>query len=388
MWNVNVECGVDKTLRPSDKGRAWIEIDLEALAFNAAQLRAQLPLGCRLMAVVKTDAYGHGAERVAERLQAEGIDSFAVATVCEGVRLREKGLKGDILVLGYTHPVDAAFLSDFRLTQLIVDGVHAEALDHTGFKMHVHIAIDTGMHSEGIQATDVEGIESVFSRKNLIIEGVSTHFASADSLGDDDAGFTKIQAERFFSIVNDLKNKGYDVGKLHAQASYGLYNYPEIRCDYVRAGIGLYGVMSHDGDTKTKPVLKPVLSLRALVSQVRWIGAGESVSYGRTFTAAKPLKLATVCIGYADGMPRNMSGNNGVCIVNGRLAPIVGRICMDLLMADVTNVDTVSPGDIVTLIGKDGGNQVRCEDVARASGTITNEILSRLGSRLPRVYSG
>ena len=376
----------DRYSMPCDEGRAWVEIDLGALAFNVAQLRSMLPEGCDIMAVVKTDAYGHGMERVAKRLREEGIRSFAVATVGEGVRLRECGLDGDILVLGYTHPIDAALLSDFELTQLVFDGVHAKALDETGHRMRVHIAIDTGMHREGIQISDLSEIESVFSSKNIAVEGLATHFAAADSLSADDVSFTKLQTERFYATVDALKAKGYNIGKLHTQASYGLYNHSNIRCDYVRVGIGLYGVMSHDSDARLRPVLRPVASLKAVISQTRWIGAGESVSYGRTYVADRPVNLATVCIGYADGIPRNMSGKNGACIVHGHRAPIVGRICMDVLMVDVTGIDAAAPGDIATLIGTDGDEEVRCEDVARVSGTITNEILCRLGGRLPRIY--
>ena len=377
-----------ESLRLSEEGRAWVGIDLTALAYNAAQLRSQLHHGCELMAVVKTDAYGHGAERVASRLEDEGVRSFAVATFGEGIRLREHGIDGDILILGYTPPGNAAFLSDFRLTQLIFDGAHAKALDETGSKISVHIAIDTGMHREGILVSNLPEIESVFMCKNLAVDGVATHFSSADSLNPDDIKCTNKQTEMFFSTLDYLKSNGYDVGKTHIQASYGMYNYSGIHCDYVRVGIGLYGVMSHDAEIITKLDLQPVLSLRAIVSQVRWIGAGESVSYGRIFTADKPLKIATVCIGYADGIPRHMSGREGFCIINGHKAPIVGRICMDLLMADVTDIDNVGTGDVATLIGKDGDEEIRCEDVARAAGTITNEILCRLGSRLPRIYSG
>ena len=379
---------MNKPAKPSGEGRAWVGIDLDALAYNATYIRSQLTGSCELMAVVKTDAYGHGAERVAERLWDVGVRSFAVATVGEGVRLRENGLDGEILVLNYTHPKDAAFLSDYRLTQLIIDGAHAKALNGTGQRIRAHIAIDTGMHREGIIMSNLTEIESVFMCKNLAVDGVATHLASADSLAGGDVEFTNMQIDRFYSTVDTLRDKGYDVGKIHIQASYGMYNYPEIHSDYVRAGIGLYGVMSHDADTRVKPALQPVLSLRAVIAQTRWIGAGESVSYGRTFTTDRPLNLATICVGYADGVPRQMSGNNGACIVHGRKVPIVGRICMDLLLADVTDVEDAAPGDVATIIGRDGDEEIRCEDVARASGTITNEILCRLGSRLPRIYSG
>jgi len=278
------------------------------------------------------------------------------------------------------------YLSEFGLSQLVVDRAYANELNETGYALNVHIAVDTGLHRLGMETSNFDDIESVYACKNLTVQGVATHLASSDSLDSSDMEFTNTQIERFYTVVNALKSKGYDVGMLHVQASYGIYNYPEIVCDYARVGIALYGVMSQNGETKIKPALQPVLSLRARIAQVRWIGAGESVSYSRTYTTDKQMKLATVSIGYADGVPRQMSGNGGVCIVHGRKVPIVGRICMDLLMVDVTGIDNAAAGDVVTLIGKDSGEEIRCEDVAEASGTITNDILCRLGRRLPRVY--
>jgi len=374
--------------RPYERGRAWVEIDLDALSFNAASLRSLLPDGCELMAVVKADAYGHGAEAVARRLEADGVGVFAVATVSEGIRLRESGIAGEILVLGYTHPADAAFLHNRRLSQLVVDGAHARALDECGHKLRVHIALDTGMHRLGIEPSNLEEIKSVFACKNLAVEGLATHTAAADSLDKGDVEFTDLQFRSFLDAADELRGLGYDIGRLHAQPSHGVLNFPEAKFDYARVGIALYGVMTSNDETVIKPSLRPVLALRAIVAQVRRIGTGESVSYGRTYTTDKPIMLATVDIGYADGVPRQMSGGGGMCIVNGQKAPIVGRICMDMLMLDVTGVGPVAAGDIVTLIGRDGDEEVRCEDFAAASGTITNDILSRLGRRLPRLYSG
>jgi len=374
--------------KPDERGRAWVEVDLDALSFNAASLRSLLPDGCELMAVVKADAYGHGAEAVARRLEADGVGTFAVATVSEGIRLRESGIAGEILVLGYTHPMDAVFLNNCRLSQLVVDGVHARALDERGYRLRVHIALDTGMHRLGIEPSNIEEIKSVFACKNLTVEGLATHTAAADSLEKGDVEFTDMQFRRFLAAADELKGMGYDIGRLHAQPTHGVLNFPGAKFDYARVGIALYGVMSSNDDTVVKPSLRPVLALRAIVAQVRRIGAGESVSYGRTYTSDRPIMIATVDIGYADGVPRQMSGGGGMCIVNGRKAPIVGRICMDMLMLDVTGVEAVAAGDIVTLIGRDGDEELRCEDFAAASGTITNDILSRLGRRLPRLYSG
>ena len=376
----------DYVVEPAVDGRAWVEIDMDAISHNAEELRSRMASGCALMAVVKTDAYGHGAAAITERLYKDGVRAFAVATVGEGARLRKVAPDGVILVMGYTHPRDAALLSDFELTQLVVDGVHAKALNDTGRRLRVHIAVDTGMHRLGIESSNLDEIVSIFSMQNLLVEGVATHFASSDSPDNDAIEFTNLQAERFDTTVEALRHNGCDVGKLHTQASYGVWNYPGLSFDYARIGIALYGVMSHYEKTVTNLNLKPALSLRARIAQVRWIKEGDTVSYGRSFTAQGAVKIATVCVGYADGIPRQMSGKGGQCIVRGKKTLIIGRICMDLLMIDVTGIDSVQAGDVATLIGCDGGEEIRCEAVAAAAGTITNDILCRLGSRLPRVY--
>jgi len=371
--------------KPLKRGRAWIEIDLDAMAFNLADIRSALPGDCDIMAVVKANAYGHGLKKVAERMVKEGIRTFAVATIAEGIKLRKYVTDADILVMGYTHPEDARLLSINKLIQLIVDKTHAEALNDAGYDIRVHIAIDTGMHRLGIEPSDYTEIESIYNLSNLRVEGIATHLASPDSLTESDTVFTNTQTDMFSALIRKLTDNGYNVGKLHTQSSYGIYNYPEQRCDYVRPGIMIYGIQSQNDKTRIKAGLRPVLSLRAVIAQVRWIKAGESVSYGRMFTADKPIKLATVSIGYADGIPRQMSGNGGNGIVNGCKVPIIGRICMDMIMLDVTDVENVKAGDIATLIGRDGGEEIRCEDVAEAAGTITNDILSGLGDRLPRI---
>ena len=366
--------------------RAWAEIDLGALAYNVTRLRAILPVDCKLMAVVKADAYGHGARGVAEGLSEAGVDAFAVATLAEGIVVRECVPEGLILIMGYTPSCDAGLLKAHQLTQLVVDGAHATALDSAGCGLPVHIAVDTGMHRLGIEASNIHGIESILNCKNLRVTGIATHLAASDSLDRDDVRFSNEQVKLFYAVIDELRGKGFEAGKLHIQASYGVLNLPELQCDYARVGIALYGVKSHNSGTALTPPLRPVLSLRAMVAQVRWIGAGESVSYGRTYIADRPVKLATLCIGYCDGVPRQMSGNGGMCIIRGRKVPIIGRVCMDLIMADVTEVEEVEAGDVATIIGRDGEEEIRCEDVAAASGTISNDILCRLGSRLPRFY--
>jgi len=372
--------------KPLERGRAWIEIDLDALAHNLADIRSGIPESCEIMAVVKANAYGHGIEGIVSRMVNEGIKSFAVATVIEGEELRKFLSDEEILVMGYTHPDDAFWLSKYDLTQLVVDGIHAKALNNTGNKIKVHAAIDTGMHRLGIEASNLTDIESIFNYRNLTVTGVATHLSSPDSMSKADIAFTNAQMAKFFTVVKTLKEKGYDVGKLHAQSSYGIYNHPDIKCDYVRPGIMLYGVLSIHEETKITTDLLPVLSLKAIIAQVRWIKAGENVSYGRSYTAEKPTKIATVSAGYADGIPRQMSGKGGMCIVRGRRVPIIGRICMDMIILDVTDIEDVNAGDIATIIGKDGNEEIRCEEIAEAAGTITNDVLSGFGARLPRIY--
>jgi len=372
--------------KPLERGRAWIEIDLDALAHNLADIKSKIPKGCEIMAVVKANAYGHGVEGIAGRMVREGIKTFAVATVIEGIQLRKYVPEGDILLLGYTHLEDARWLFESDLTQLVTDHAHAKALNDTGYAIKVHIAVDTGMHRLGTELSNLTEIESIFKYKNLTITGIATHLSSPDGMDESDIDFTNAQMDKFYKVVQRLREKGYNVGKLHAQSSYGIFNYPEFKCDFVRPGIMQYGVHSLRGETRTKTDFRSVLSLKALIAQVRWIGAGESVSYGRTFKTDKPIKIATVSAGYADGIPRQMSGNGGMCIVNGKKVPIIGRVCMDMIMLDVTDIEDVDAGDIATIIGKDGNEEICCEEIAAAAGTITNDVLSGLGSRLTRIF--
>lgn len=371
--------------QPSATGRAWIEISRGALCYNAAALQALLPPSCRLMAVVKADAYGHGAATVAGILEKTGVRTFAVATLGEGIALRRHGIKGDVLILGYTGPSDAGCLKRYRLIQTIVDGAYARALNDTGVSLDVHIKLDTGMHRLGVDSGDLAEIESIFACSRLRVKGMFTHLSEADSLSVEGMDHTLGQISRFIDTVNTLRARGYEVGSLHIQESYGILNYPELPCDFARAGIALYGVLCKNDETHLKPELQPVLSLKARIAEVKQIRKGDAVSYARSFVAAADMKIAAVTIGYADGIPRNPVYRDGYVLVSGRKAPIIGLICMDALMIDVTGIENVRPGDVVTLIGRDGGEIIRCEDVAESCGTITNELLSRLGPRLPRL---
>nr|WP_280842650.1 serine racemase VanT catalytic subunit [Flavonifractor sp. AGMB03687] len=374
-----------RPLRPSPTARAWREVDRNALIHNAQVLRQALPPGCSLMAVVKAEAYGHGGASTARILRRAGVGAFAVACLAEGIALRRHGVSGTILILGYTPPEEAPLLRRWRLTQTVADEAHGLALAAQGVPVRVHLALDTGMHRLGIPAEDHEAIARLYALPILRIGGVFSHLCVSDSPAPADIAFTQGQLDRFYAAVGWMKEQGYDPGAIHIQASYGLWNLPPQPCRYVRAGIALYGVSSDQNPVLHPLDLRPALSLRAKVASVRTIPAGQGAGYGLAFRAEQDTRLAVVTIGYADGLPRSLSQQGGRVIIRGVSCPMVGRMCMDQLLVDVTHLPQAVPGDMVTLIGTDGEAVLKAEEVAVQSGTIANELLSRLGSRLPVV---
>lgn len=366
--------------------RAWLDISMPHLRHNAQALRGLLPAGCELMAVVKANAYGHGDVEVARQLSRTGVRAFAVATVDEGVGLRKRGVKGEILVLGYSVPERAGDIARYRLTQTVVDGEHAESLNARRQRIRVHIKVDTGMHRLGASGGDAGQIARIYRCGYLQVDGIFTHLSVADSRSPEDEAFTKEQIGKFDRLVDELDALGMKPRKIHIQSSYGVLNYPGLRCDYARIGIALYGVLSVPGaPTKQPAPLRPVLELKARVALVRTVAAGESVGYGRQFVAQRETRIAVLPVGYADGLPKELACGKGEALLHGARVPIIGRICMDQLMLDVTALPEVKPGDIAVLIGGDGTECLTAEQVAAAAGTITNELLSRLGHRLQRV---
>lgn len=371
---------------PSPRSRAWIELDAAALRHNLAALGSLLPEGARLMPVVKANAYGHGDLEIARLCAGAGADAFAVATAAEGVRLRRGGVRGTILVLGYSGPELAPLLARYRLTQTVVSTEHARALDACGRRLAVHLKVDTGLHRLGIPWDDTQSLTAPYSCSHLRVTGVFTHLADTERLDEASQARTREQLRRFRAAVDGLRSAGHAPGTVHFQGSYGLLNYPGLPCGCARPGIALYGVLSAPGDATTAVLpLRPVLSLRARVSQLHTLAAGEAAGYDGAYTAHRPTVLATLSIGYADGWPRTLSNGAGRVLLHGRTAPIVGLICMDQLLVDVTDMEGVAPGDTATLIGRDGDAVLTAEEAAQAAGTITNELLSRLGPRLKRV---
>nr|WP_300789322.1 alanine racemase [uncultured Acetatifactor sp.] len=400
----------DPLHRVSPASRAWIEVDTRALAHNVDTLRARLPQGCRLMPAVKAQGYGHGAVLISRELNALGVDAFCVAGIGEAIELREADIRGEILILGYTPPEDFPLLAQYQLIQTVIDYPYACLLSQAEADIHVHIGIDTGMHRLGIRCEEIDDIRAVYDLPHIVIDGLFTHLCASDSPLPEHRAFTEAQVRAFYQVVDYLKDAGCPCPSLHLLASYGLLTLLQGRsglreepsrrfaerriasaelklaADYVRPGIALYGVMSTEADTGPwKGILKPVLSLKAKVVSVRPLYAGEGAGYGIAFTAEEDMRIAAVSIGYADGLPRELSHGKGSVLIGGHRAPIIGRICMDQTIVDVSGIPRIQPGDTAVIIGTDRGEEITAGQIAEQCGTITNEILSRLGARLDRV---
>ena len=370
-----------------EKDRAYIELNLANLTHNVSVLKAALPANAELMGVVKREAYGHGSYAVAAHLEKTGVKAFAVATIDEGIALRRYGIRGEILILGFTDVRRAKELKTYRLTQTLIDFPYAEKLNRQKIPVSVHIAIDSGMHRLGLDTDDLDGVQKLFQMKHLHIQGIFTHLCCADSRKPEDISFTRKQIRSFYGLISQMETAGLPIPKIHLQSSYGLLNYPDLPCDYVRAGISLYGVFSSPDDrTLLQPKLRPVLALQAKVVLIREISRGETVGYGRTFRAERNSRIAILPIGYGDGLPRNLSGKAMVRI-STHLLPVIGRICMDQLAIDLTGADDVSVGDTAILIDNAENSHLLAPNVAALSGSISNELLCRLGARLPVVIA-
>lgn len=359
--------------------RSWAEVNLSNLRHNARVLQQIMPAKCRLMAVVKANAYGHSAVEVSRTLNETGVQAFAVATVDEGIALRQNGVTGDILILGFTDALRANDIKNYDLIQTIIDFDYAKALNSTGVYLKTHLKIDTGMHRLGVPSDDYDSVKKIFEMKNLDVCGIFTHLCCCDSLNNDDIDYTNYQINHFYTLLDKLKSTGITIPKTHIQSSYGLLNYPQLECDYARIGIALYGVLSTTQDTVVNPDLRPVLSVKSKVVLIRNVKKGECVGYARDFTAKRNTKIAILPIGYADGIPRSISGGIGYVTIHNCRAPIAGRVCMDQLAVDVTDIDDVSVGDTAVLFG----DNPAVSEIAECAGSISNEFLSRIGTRLP-----
>lgn len=374
--------------KPYENGagaRAWIELNTAHLRHNIRILQNRLPKGCRLMPAVKANAYGHGAALVVRECRRMGIGDFCVATAEEGALVRQNGAKGTVLVLGYTPPERFGLLEQFCLTQTVVDYEYGWKLNGYGKPLRVQIAVDTGMHRLGERWDHIGRIRQIYFLKNLEIEGIFTHLCAADGRSRRERAFTKKQADRFWQTVNALEEEGLSCRQAHLLGSYGAISYPEFGGSFARCGIALYGVLESRSDERRLCAgLLPVLSLYAKVASVRTLEKGECAGYGLAFRARRKTRLAVLSIGYADGVPRSLSCGKGSVLICGRKVPVAGRICMDQMLVDVTKVPQAKAGDTAVLIGRDGKEEISVCDVAKQAGTISNEILSRLGTRPER----
>ena len=369
----------------------WAEIDLDALAANYRHIRRHA--GGPVCGVIKADGYGHGALAVADTLRAAGCAAFAVSCLSEARQLRDHGIAGPILILGYTDPAFADELAALDITQTLFSAEYGAALSAAasavGCTVACHLKADTGMGRigfalrSGFDAAAAE-MEACYSLPGIRVAGVFQHFAVADSLTGDDVAYTQEQHALFARLVDRLRADGFDPGVTHCANSAAQLLHPEWRCDLVRAGIILYG-LAPSGQVGS-PALRLAMRLKAVVTHVKQLLPGQSVSYGRAFTARQPMQVATISVGYADGYPRRLS-NLGAMTIRGKAAPVLGRVCMDQTIVDVTDIPGVQPGDEVLVFGPGAAPGADTADtVAEKTGTINYEIICGISRRVPRVY--
>lgn len=366
--------------------RTYAIIHLDALHANIRQAKERVGDNVKIMAIVKADAYGHGAIEVAKAIKDE-VYGFAVATAREAVELREHGINNMILVLGYVCKAEYEEAIRNRITFAMLSEEMAKEVSECAVQMNesasCHIKINTGMNRIGFAADEasVDEIERVCRMPGLDCEGIFMHFATADS---DDKTFSHIQFERFMKVINELADRGVNFRIRHCCNSAAIVDMPEYALDMVREGIILYGMHPSD-EMLTEIKYNPVMELKSHVIFVKELEAGEGISYGRTYITDRLTRVATVAIGYADGYPRSLS-SKGYVLIHGKKAPILGRICMDQMMVDVTDIPDVKVEDVVTLIGKDGDEIITVEELAAISGKFDYEFVCGISQRVERKY--
>lgn len=369
--------------------RVYARIDLDAIASNMEHMKQNLNPNSKIMAVIKADGYGHGAVQIAQMLEnVDYIWGFAVATLDEAVVLKSEGIQKPILVLGCVFPDQYMEMLKYDIRMNVYTEEMAESISQMatreGMTAYMHIKLDTGMTRLGFDTSkeSVETIARIAGMQNVCMEGIFTHFAKADEIDKD---FTKKQMKDFVWMTEKLKEKNVEFQYEHCANSAAIIDVPEANFDLVRAGISTYGLYPSEEVNKENVTLKPALALKSHVAFVKEIEAGTPISYGGTYVSKRSMRIATIPVGYADGYPRNLS-NVGYVLIRGKKAPIVGRVCMDQFMVDVTDIDGVCFGDNVTLIGKDGNETITVEELSELSGRFNYEFICDLGKRIPRVY--
>ena len=373
-----------EALRP-----AWVEVNLTNLEYNID--RIQEKIGDReMIGVIKADAYGHGSVKFAEVLRKKGVKTFAVATLSEAITLRDAGAKEEIIMLGLTPSMYADTIVDYDITPAVCEYENVKAFSEEAVKkgktVKVILAVDTGMGRIGYQADDtdyaIEDVKKIEKLDNIVIKGMFSHMSTADAF---DKTYSHQQEAKYNKFYEALTAAGIKIPFRTLANSASIMELPTVHFDACRAGIILYGLYPSNEVDKNELSLKPVMSVKANIVHLKEVGVDFSVGYGRKFISKRPSKIATLALGYADGYPRPYSPNAKV-IVNGKVCPIAGNICMDQCMVDVTDVPDVKVGDEVIVMGTDGINTVSADYIAEMTGTINYEITCALGQRLPKVY--
>ena len=368
--------------------RCYVEISLEAIGHNIREVKKRLPEGVKLLGVVKANAYGHGAVPVASYLENQ-VDYFANATIEEAVELRENGISAPILILGYVSPSQYGDLVEYDITQTIDSYAQALALEKEAARQNrkakAHLAVDTGMTRIGFQVTEHDADEAakIADLPHIELEGMFTHFSCADQ---EDKTYCSMQMEKYDKMTALLAERGVTIPLRHICNSAGIMEFDDHRFEMVRSGIITYGIYPSEEVKKERLDLIPALSWKSHVIHVKEVGPGIGVSYGATYVTEKPMtRIATVSAGYADGYPRALS-NQGCVLIHGKKAPIIGRICMDQMMVDVTDIPDVQVEDVVTLVGTDGDETITIEEIANPAARFDYEMLCDISSRVTRVY--
>lgn len=374
--------------------RTWAEISLEAIRHNFKEIKSRVNGKAKICCVIKADGYGHGAVEVAHLYEKLGADFFAVSNIDEGIEIRNSGCNLPMVILGYTPVNDAKRLSEHNISQAVFSLEYAKSLSEECVKnncsVKIHIKIDTGMSRIGFMCQEfprdnnsIKEITEACNLPNLDLEGLFTHFCVSDE-ADEGREFTHNQYGNFRYVKEQLENSGLDIKISHCSNSGAIEDYSETYCDMVRAGIILYG-LAPSGKLQGKFDLIPAMTLKTAVAYVKELKKGATVSYGRTFTAEKDMKIATVPIGYADGYIRH-NAKDGYMLVNGKKAKIVGRICMDQTMLDVTDIENVNTGDEVIVFGTGENGEPTADLIAQNTDTINYEVVCLVGKRVPRIY--
>lgn len=365
----------------------WAEVDLDAIAYNVQNIK-KITGNKEIIAVVKADGYGHGAIDIVPVLLENGVSKLAVAVITEAIELRKNNINASIMILGHTDLTYAEDLVKYDIEQTVYDLEYAKELSkiaqRDNKRAKIHIALDTGMGRIGFIPNEksLSEVNEIAKLKGIIIEGIFTHFAAADEI---DKEYTFMQFSKFKDFNEKLKSIGVDIPMKHCSNSGAIIDLPETYLDAVRAGIILYGYYPSNEVDKERLRLKPALTLKTKVVHIKELEKDNYISYGRTFKTERKSIIATLPIGYADGYSRLLSGKVKV-IINGKLAKVVGRICMDQCMIDVTDIPNVRVGDEVILLGQNGDTKFNADDIANILGTINYEVICMLRQRIPRVY--